>query len=195
MTNVDLIFVAIGIAVLVGLYFFYRGRRHTRRLFTALPRGKRQSSEPCHFLPAAGFSGLVCRAKEAHKLARILIFSIYDRRVKHPLSAAVTAPRPDDIREKLEQRLGRLHARQRLGIETDHEALLFGQGLNFFLVENFPFSPILIGGALRLSGLQDPSGRDRRCHSAEILRILGISAEVKAETRGFSRRTWCGRTA
>jgi hypothetical protein len=113
MTNVDLIFVAIGIAVLVGLYFFYRGRRHTRRLFTALPRGKPQSSEPCHFLPAAGFSGLVCRAKEAHQLARILIFSIYDRRVKHPLSAAVTAPRPDDIREKLERRLGRLHARQR----------------------------------------------------------------------------------
>jgi hypothetical protein len=42
-------FVAIGIAVLVGLYFFYRGRRHTRRLFTALARGKPQSSEPRHF--------------------------------------------------------------------------------------------------------------------------------------------------
>jgi hypothetical protein len=32
----------------------------------------------------------------------------------------------------LEKRLGRLHARQRLGIEKDHEAQVFGQGLNFF---------------------------------------------------------------
>jgi hypothetical protein len=33
---------------------------------------------------------------------------------------------------KLEQRLGgRLYAKQRLGIETDHEAQIFGQGLTF----------------------------------------------------------------
>ena len=35
----------------------------------------------------------------------------------------------EDILARLEQRLGRLHARQRLGIETDHEAQIFGQGL------------------------------------------------------------------
>jgi hypothetical protein len=38
---------------------------------------------------------------------------------------------------KLEQRLGRIHAKQRLGIETDHEAQIFGQGLNFFHIENW----------------------------------------------------------
>ena len=37
-----------------------------------------------------------------------------------------------DILRKLEERLGPLHARQRLGIETDHEAQVFGQGLTFF---------------------------------------------------------------
>lgn len=60
---------------------------------------------------------------------------------------------PDDIMAKLERRLGRLHARQRLGIETDHEAQIFGQGLNFFHIENLPFSQLLIEGTLRLAGL------------------------------------------
>src|SRR6516165_7561760 len=32
---------------------------------------------------------------------------------------------------KLERRLGRLHAKLRLGIEMDHEAQTFGQGINF----------------------------------------------------------------
>src|SRR5262249_16313076 len=73
--------------------------------------------------------------------------------MKHKLPAAVMVPHPDDVREELEKRLGRLHARQRLGIEMDHEAQVFGQGPNFFHIENFPFSPILIEGVLRLSGL------------------------------------------
>jgi hypothetical protein len=32
----------------------------------------------------------------------------------------------EELLRKLEQRLGPLHARQRLGIETDHEAQVFG---------------------------------------------------------------------
>jgi hypothetical protein len=43
----------------------------------------------------------------------------------------------DDVIAKLERRLGRLHARQRLGIEDDHEARVFGGGLNFFHIENW----------------------------------------------------------
>jgi hypothetical protein len=39
----------------------------------------------------------------------------------------------------LEQRLGRLHAKLRLGIEMDHEAQIFGQGINFFHIENRSF--------------------------------------------------------
>ena len=38
----------------------------------------------------------------------------------------------ETLLSKLEQRLGgRLYAKQRLGIETDHEAQIFGQGLTF----------------------------------------------------------------
>ena len=53
----------------------------------------------------------------------------------------------------LEQRLGRRHARQRLGIERDHEAQVFGQGINFFHIENLVLSRVLIRAALTATGL------------------------------------------
>ena len=52
----------------------------------------------------------------------------------------------DDMLATLEKRLGRLHVRQRLGIEKDHEAQVFGQGLNFFHLENATLSHSLIRG-------------------------------------------------
>ncbi len=54
---------------------------------------------------------------------------------------------------KLEQRLGRQHARVRLGIERDHEAQIFGQGLNFFHIENWYSAHSVIRGILKLTGL------------------------------------------
>ncbi len=59
----------------------------------------------------------------------------------------------DQSLRKLEQRLGRVHARQRLGIETDHEAQIFGQGINFFHLENWYSIHALIRATLRLTGL------------------------------------------
>jgi uncharacterized protein len=58
-----------------------------------------------------------------------------------------------DILRKLEQRLGPIHARQRLGIEKDHEAQVFGQGLTFFHLENSSVAPAIIRNALKLTGL------------------------------------------
>jgi predicted MPP superfamily phosphohydrolase len=57
-----------------------------------------------------------------------------------------------DIVEKLEQRLGRVHARQRLGIEGDHEAI-FGHGINFFHPENWYSTHSLLRNMLRLAGI------------------------------------------
>jgi predicted MPP superfamily phosphohydrolase len=65
-----------------------------------------------------------------------------------------------DILSKLENRLGRLHARQRLGIESDHEAQLFGQGLNFFHIENWRSAHSLIRNALKLTGLYERARRN-----------------------------------
>jgi len=59
----------------------------------------------------------------------------------------------EDILEELEWRLGRLHAKQRIGIENDREARVFGQGLNFFHPENWRRSPAIVRMALQLTGL------------------------------------------
>ena len=58
----------------------------------------------------------------------------------------------DEIDHVLENRLGQIHARQRLGIERDHEAQSFGQGLTFFHIENLPISHAIIVMILRLTG-------------------------------------------
>jgi len=63
-----------------------------------------------------------------------------------------TMPR-DPILELLEKRLGRRNARQRLGIEKDHEAQIFGQGINFFHIENLRLSHTLVRAALMATGL------------------------------------------
>ncbi len=66
----------------------------------------------------------------------------------------------DGIATFLEHRLGRLHARQRLGIEADHEAQAFGQGLNFFHVENWYSIHSVIRSGLTLAGLYGRGGRN-----------------------------------
>jgi predicted MPP superfamily phosphohydrolase len=59
----------------------------------------------------------------------------------------------DDVLPGLERRLGRFYARQRLGIEQDHEARIFGYGLNFFHPENWYAAHYWIAFALKLTGL------------------------------------------
>jgi uncharacterized protein len=57
------------------------------------------------------------------------------------------------VLEKLEERLGRLYARQRLGIEGEREGRVFGQGINFFHPKNWYLSPSFIRAALMATGL------------------------------------------
>lgn len=57
-----------------------------------------------------------------------------------------------NIVEKLEQRMGRVHAQQRLGIEKDHENI-FGHGINFFHPENWYSTHSIFRFALKLTGL------------------------------------------
>src|ERR1700722_36520 len=59
----------------------------------------------------------------------------------------------ENILRKLEERLGPLYARERLGIETDHEAQIFGQGLLSFHIENWHPVHSVIRNALKLTGL------------------------------------------
>jgi predicted MPP superfamily phosphohydrolase len=59
----------------------------------------------------------------------------------------------EDTLTILEKRLGRRYAKQRLGIEQDHEAQVFGQGINFFHIENLPLSHAIIRAILMATGL------------------------------------------
>lgn len=68
-----------------------------------------------------------------------------------------TQSKPED--ESLATRVSRFHLRQRLGLEDAAEALIFGQGRNFFHIENWHFAHSVIRTGLQLTGLR---GRGRR---------------------------------
>lgn len=65
----------------------------------------------------------------------------------------------DEVMQHLEQRLGRVHARLRLGIELESGHRVFGGGLNFFHPENWVASHAVIRNIIRLSGFY---GRGQR---------------------------------
>jgi len=88
-----------------------------------------------------------------------------------------------DIDEPLEKRLGRLHSRLRLGIEADHEAQVFGQGINYFHIENLRLSHVAIRSCLKLTGLY---GRGRRnAAQVELRRHDVISSRIPKAFDGF----------
>ncbi len=84
------------------------------------------------------------------------------------------------VLNKLERRLGRLHARLRLGIETDHEAQIFGQGINFFHIENWYSIHSVIRTALKLTGLY---WRGRK--NAELIQVKHNYIDMKTLPRRF----------
>ncbi len=59
---------------------------------------------------------------------------------------------PNEALHRLGTRLGPLHARLRLGIEREHEAQAFGQGLSFLHLENLPLMQAMIEIVLRVTG-------------------------------------------
>jgi hypothetical protein len=65
---------------------------------------------------------------------------------------SITEKNPDIV-QQLEARLGHLYARQRLGIEDDYETRIFGQGINFFHIENWYSLHSVIRNTLKLTGL------------------------------------------
>jgi hypothetical protein len=72
---------------------------------------------------------------------------------QHERTAGNRSVMNDAVLNKLERRLGRLHAKLRLGIEMDHEAQIFGQGINFFHIENWYSLHSVIRTTLKLMGL------------------------------------------
>jgi predicted MPP superfamily phosphohydrolase len=75
----------------------------------------------------------------------------------------------EETLHQLERRLGSVHARDRLQIETDHEAQIFGQGLTFFHLENWYSATSIIRTALQLTGLYNRARRQ-----ADELRVRHV---------------------
>ena len=89
----------------------------------------------------------------------------------------------EDDREELrwlEQRLGRLHARQRLGAENDHEAQVFGEGLTFFHIENSKLAALAIEYVLKTSGVFW-----RGCRNAERVEVRHNHVKAAALPHAF----------
>ena len=59
---------------------------------------------------------------------------------------------PEETLRRLETRLGPLHAKIRLGMEREHEAQAFGQGLSFLHLENMSVMQAIIELTLRVTG-------------------------------------------
>jgi uncharacterized protein len=85
-----------------------------------------------------------------------------------------------DVLDRLEQRLGWLHARQRLGIEGDLEGRIFGHGINFFHPENWFLSPSIIRKTLKLTGLYRRAKRN-----AENIQIRRHDIKLQALPASF----------
>lgn len=84
-----------------------------------------------------------------------------------------------DASQRLDRRLGRIHAKQRLGIETDHEAQVC-QGLSFFHVENWYSVHAVIRNTLRLMGLYG-----RGCSNAARVQLRVNNVASANLPRGF----------
>jgi predicted MPP superfamily phosphohydrolase len=77
------------------------------------------------------------------------------------IPSPVESPELDQLRK----RVGTIHLRQRLGIEEDYERKIFGQGRNFFHIENWYSAHAVIRTGLRLCMLHRRGRRNaRRIH-------------------------------
>jgi hypothetical protein len=84
----------------------------------------------------------------------------------------------------LGRRIGIDAARQRLGIEQDHEARVFGYGINFFHPENWHAARSLITVALKMSGLYW-RGR-RNAENVQVRRNIISNVNLPTQFHGFS---------
>jgi hypothetical protein len=109
-------------------------------------------------------------------------------RTRHPPpspspSPALTTDEASALKS-LEARVGRLHVRQRLGIERDFEAHVLRNGRHFFHVDRWHSLHGLIRGGLRLAGLH---GRGRRNALAIEVRSHDVAlARLPAAFDGFT---------
>jgi len=104
--------------------------------------------------------------------------------VQRQLSGLADLQVGDAALSRLEERLGRVHARQRLGVERDHEGHVFAKGRGFFHLDNSRLVARLIEAVLKGTGTY---GRGLRNAAKIELRHNSIPlARLPAAFNGFS---------
>ena len=85
----------------------------------------------------------------------------------------------------LEERIGRVHVRQRLGLEGEHESHVVRRGTHFFHLENWTSTHGLIRAGLSLAGLRGRGRIDRRLRRGSLwARARGV-AHVRGRRIGL----------
>jgi uncharacterized protein len=90
----------------------------------------------------------------------------------------------EEVSKYFERRLGRTYTKLRLGIEAEHEAQVFGQGIKYFHIENLRSSRFVITSLLKLTGLY---GRGRRnAMQIQVRRNYVRSAQIPKPFDGYT---------
>ena len=97
------------------------------------------------FTPLENLSGVFMRSRATKSRVMAQTSDELDEMTSPLLDA-------DEVMRRLESRLGRLHAKLRLGIEREHDEQAFGQGLTFLHIENMPLAQAAIEVVLRATG-------------------------------------------
>ena len=90
----------------------------------------------------------------------------------------------EQTRKVLDQRLGPELTQKRLEIEKDHEAQVFGQGMNFFHFENLALTSLLIRALLKAMGLYRRGIRNAA--EVQIRRNTILSPNLPTAFDGFT---------
>jgi hypothetical protein len=88
------------------------------------------------------------------------------------------------VYQRLAARLGRVHLRQRLGLESEYESQVFHRGTHFFHLENLKSARALIRTVLRLVGLQR-RGR-RNALALQLIHNEVVLAGLPAAFAGYT---------
>ncbi|HEX7035662.1 MAG TPA: metallophosphoesterase [Pseudomonadales bacterium] len=87
------------------------------------------------------------------------------------------------LEARLEQRLGRIHARSRLGIEEEHATQVFHRARSVFHPENWYSFAALIRTCLRLAGMHGRALRNAR--TLEVVRHRAVLPNLPPAFEGF----------
>ncbi|HPF57580.1 MAG TPA: metallophosphoesterase family protein [Candidatus Competibacteraceae bacterium] len=101
-----------------------------------------------------------------------------------PSSSGVVVHRETVELKRLEKRIGRIHLQQRLGIEAEHAAQIFGRGRTFFHIENWYSIHTLIRLTLRCMGLYRRGVRNAT--ALQIRRNEIVMPRLPAVFNGFT---------